>query len=441
MFIERRSLGDVMAETPELSVRGDWLCLNVEVTMAWPTSTQSFVFEGERVWLIPYTSDYYPGLALDKPPSISRDDAWALLHRALSLLAWTEGSGAMVAYMSRGDLPRMMERRSAGGTVVRHEFDLSDLPQLPDGRASLALALMREARGLNHPAYAFLTFFRALETALPSGHERGRWVTANIDRIQGHNAKAALRELRKSVIGDIGEHLRQSGRHAIAHARSDPVINPDDPRDAKRLGGERPIIEGLAVLAIEEKLGVQTKQTIWNEHLYELRGWKPVFGNRLIGSILRGEPPEEGAYVDAPVINVRLRKSTPFEPFERMLPVQATPDQCRVEMIYRSADGRLDLRFWLNFADERLLFDVDASIAIRDDGSAAAARNYQSLDRFLRDYYANGELQIWNAETSVLMSRCDAFMPFNCFLDFDAANAAIARWAPIIAERELAEAK
>jgi hypothetical protein len=104
-------------------------------------------------------------------------------------------------------------------------------------------------------------------------------------------------------------HLRESSRHAIAHAQADPIINPDDPRDARRLRSELPIIEALGVLAIEQRLGIQSGHTIWKEHLYELRGWKPVFGAAIIAAVLAGEPVQEDPQIDAPVLNVRLRRS------------------------------------------------------------------------------------------------------------------------------------
>lgn len=40
-------------------------------------------------------------------------------------------------------------------------------PVIGNASGKLALAPMREGRGLNHPGYALLSFFRALETAIP----------------------------------------------------------------------------------------------------------------------------------------------------------------------------------------------------------------------------------------------------------------------------------
>jgi hypothetical protein len=392
-------------------------------------------FEDRKLWVMPHTTDHYPGLAINRPADLDRDDAWALLHRALSLLAWTEDSGAVVTSMSGGNLPRMMGLAKTGGIVIRDSFDLSDLPRIQDDRGRLALALMREGRGLNHPAYAFLSFFRVLEVAIPNGQARGAWVNDNLDNLQGP-AKEALQKLRETVEGDVGVHLRESGRHAIAHAKADPIINPDDPRDARRLHAELPIVQGLAVLAMDEHLGIQTSHAIWKQHLYELRGWKPVFGRERIAAVLAGEPPAEGEEIDAPIIDVRLRRSAPFPPLEGMKPLQAAFQNGTIEVVYQSTDGLVDLIFWLNFGEERLEFDIQRSIVARDDGSVGAAKNAKELRRFFRDYLLNGELQMWDAERGTLISRCDAFIPVNCMIDVDACNAAIAEWDPVIAERE-----
>jgi hypothetical protein len=441
MVLERRALNDILEETPALGVHGDWLCINIETDTAWPAEPQPFSMEGHSLWLMPHSTENYPGIAINRPSNLDRDSAWALLHRALSLIAWTQDAGAMVVHMSGGNLPRMMGKGETSSIVIRRSFDLTDLPQVQDQNGRLALALMREGRGLNHPAYGFLSFYKTLEAAIPEGRTRGRWVSDNIDTISGGRAKEALKSLRESVQGDIGEHLLESGRHAIAHAKSNPIINPDDPRDAERLRKELPIIEALAVLAIEQRLGVQTTATVWREHLYELRGWKSIFGDELIAGILAGDPTEGDEPVLPPILNVRLRRSPPYAPFERMNPLKAHFGSGRVDVVYRSADGLVDLIFGLNFIAERIEFDCDKSIVARDDGSAAAARNLQALERFFRDYFGNGELQMWNADTGALVSRCDAYMPVNCFLDIDAANAAIDERGNEVAKREQLEAE
>lgn len=435
------SLKESVAATPGLMVHGDWVCLSIDTRVAWPTKPQSFEFEGCEVWVIPLTTDHYPGLAANKPADMDRDDCFALLHRALSVLAWLQDSGAIVVHMSGGNLPRMMGRQQTTGNAIRDEFDLSDLPVIADASGKLALALIREGRGLNHPSYSFLSFFRALEAAIPSTPARSAWVTANIDRIDGHRAKDALDKLKASVPGDIGKHLTESGRHAIAHARSDPIINPDDPRDARRLEAERPIIEALAVLAIEDHLGIQTSHTAWRQHLYELRGWKRILPPAIIEASLLAEPPAVQSQIDLPQINFRLRRSDPFPLLEGMLPVHAGFSNQRVELVYRSVDGLAEIMFWLNFAEERLEFDLNESFKLFDDGSVEAAKNGKERCRFIWDYFGNGEIQIWDAEEGTLISRVGAYIPLNMMANLDGHVAELAEWDKFIADRQQVQAE
>ena len=53
-----------------------------------------------------------------------------------------------------GSLPNPMGREKQFGLSVCEQFELDYFPEVTDPKAQLALGLMREGRGLNHPAYA-----------------------------------------------------------------------------------------------------------------------------------------------------------------------------------------------------------------------------------------------------------------------------------------------
>jgi hypothetical protein len=80
----------------------------------------------------------------------------------------------------------------------------------------------------------------------------------------------------------------------------------------------------------------------------------------------------------------------------------------------------------LDLGNERLVFDLNQGLFGHDDGSVTAAEHRKEIQRFIRDYVLNGELQILNAETGALLSRKDAFSPVNCYPDLDICNAEIA---------------
>jgi hypothetical protein len=264
----------------ELAERGDWIVANIQTGVPWPVNAQKVMYRGCSFWILPVMRDYYPAIAMKVPPGKSRAECDELLMRFVSNLSWVVGDwGIMVDGIGGGTLPRPMGRdKWSGGFSIRDEFDLSYFPEQASEDALLALALMREGRGLNHAAYAFLSFFRILEVAFPNSKKRKAWVEANVTIVEGHGVKDALDGLANNGITDIGRHLFESGRCAVAHANRKPIIDPDKPDDLRRLSSELPIIRALAQKAIEDELGVETSQTVYRKHLYELAGFKEILG-------------------------------------------------------------------------------------------------------------------------------------------------------------------
>jgi hypothetical protein len=425
--LDIRSRQAVFESTPELLSRGEWVCLNIQPNVAWPVRPQSLHFFDQRIWIIPITIECYPGVAMRCPPGMTRDDAEGILYRLLSVISWRESCGIVVAHRSGGSLPHMMGLEKKSGFSIRDSFDFTDLicPQEDDPR--VALALMREARGLNHYGYAFLSYWRILELAFPKAGARVAWMQAALPTLSGQGVQDALASIAAEGVTDVCRHLFGSGRCAIAHATGQPIINPDDPRDAARLLRELPLVREMATRAIEERFGIDTPMTEYRKHLYELRGWKERLGSQFVERILSGDQPKDGELVDLPLINVRLRESPPYLPLEDMKPAAVFVDGQLLELHYCTADNLMVVRFRLNFAEERLLFDVTNGLYLHDDSSVTAAEYQREVQRFLRDYFLNGVLQMWDTDNGALLSRLDAFIPVNCMVDLDACNAGIAK--------------
>lgn len=435
MRIDIKNLSEIRDETPAFQKGGDWKIINIEPRMAWPTKAQNFEFDGEDVWIIPVTKDAFPGLAI-RNSGVNSEETYALLYRALSLLAWLEDAGATVH--SRGGGRPFFPHYGTDNPprhITQSPFDLTDLPEVENPNAKLALALMREGRGLHHPGYSFLSFYRVIERAIPDGRDRGPWMAEAIDRLEDHRATEALARLRETFDGDVGMHLRNSNRNAVAHASGDVVANPDEPGDYSRLNQELPIIEWLAVAAINDFFGIQTKHAAWQQHLYELRGWKRLFGPDLLGLIRNGQEPPAGQTIDLPEIDLRLRRSEPFEGLDRMRPTGWAVYDRKIEVQYRSSDEYIHLRLLLDLEEERLRFDTANSLQLNDDGSAMAARAGKTIARFLQDYFLNGELQVWDSDDGSLISKCDAFLPVNVMFNPDRAKAELDAWDAEIVRR------
>jgi len=411
---------------PELRRGGKWVCLNIEPTFPWPVRPQSVKFGGQTLWLIPLTQEDHPGVAIRRPPEMAQEDAESLLYRFLSVIAWRQDAGIVVAHRTGGSMPFMMGLNRKVGFAIRDEFDFTELICPEEEGPRIALALMREARSLNHHGYAFLSYWRVLELAFTKSRERVAWMEATLPTLDGPGIKEAKESIAAQGVKNICSHLFESGRCAIAHATGKPVINPDDPRDALRLYRELPLVREMAVRAVEERFGIATRSTEYREHLYELRGWKEVLGEQLMGAVAAGTERALGESVDLPLIHVRLRTNPPYKPFERMTPKSIEQQGNELLLIYATEDRLMEIRFWLAPAEERLKFEIFDGIYGSDNGSLASAEYKQESLRFYRDYMLNGELQMWNAETGALLSRLDAYLPVNMMLNLEDCNAGIA---------------
>lgn len=423
---------------PELASAGRWICVGIQPTTAWPVCAQPVAFAGHRIWIVPLTQEDDPGVAMKLTDDMHQDEAESILYRFLSVLSWRENSGIVVSYRTGGGIVRMMGRRSEFRGATRDQFDFTEIICPEAEQPRIALALVREARSLNHYGYAFLSYWRVLELAFPVRNDLNAWMIATLPTLTGQGVEQAIEGIGIQDIGKIQMHLYVSSRCAVAHAASRPIVNPDDPRDARRLYGELPIVRELALRAIEERFGIDTPSTEYRKHRYELRGWKEVLGPELIANVLAGAAPPDGDMVDLPLINVRLRENPPYHPLENMVPSYVVTGVGGVDLEYRSHDRLTAIRFRLNFADERLNFDVSNGLFGGEDGSVLAAEYRRETRRFIRDYMLNGELQIWNAETGALLSRCDAFIPVNCMVDLDGCNANIAAAQAEVEAREMA---
>ena len=420
----------------ELAEHGDWIVATVQTREVWPANSQKVSYRGESLWIMPVMKDRFPAVAMKVPSGKSRSECERLLMRFLSNLAWVENAGYLVDGVGGGSLPNPMGRAKETGFAICDEFDLSYFPEPASDKALLAMALMREGRGLNHPGYSFLSFYRVLEVALGKGGKTQiAWINDQLARGIDHRAADALDKLRKQNIADIGAHLYESGRCAMAHAAEEPIIDPDDPAAARRLWSERPIMLALAERAIEEKLGVETSLTVWSKHLYELEGFKKILGPDLVDHLVRGVPVTEERMVEIPDISVEIRRQPAYAPLSNLTIKGLRHDGNILAMHYGSNDGLIDFRFRLDFANERLNFDIFSDIGQKDSGTAESAEAIAECSRFFRDYFGNGQLRIVSADSGELISRKDAFIPVNMYQDIDGANADIARWRQAAADR------
>jgi hypothetical protein len=424
----------------ELAQHGEWIVANISTGSFWPVGSQKVHWRGVDIWIMPVMKGFYPAVAMMVPSGKSRAECEVLVMRFISMLSWVEEKGFSVegGGLGGGNLPRTMGREKERGFVICSEFDLSYFPEVTDPDAMLALALMREGRGINHVGYSFLSFYKILETAFPKDNKRIAWIAASIASLSGFGVKEALDGIKAQGITspeEIGAHLFKSGRCAMAHGARKPIIDPDNPVDLRRLGSELPIVRALATKAIEEIFGVETRGTNFRKHLYELEGFKEILGPEIVSGMQNGAPLTDQRTVDIPDISMRIRRKENYPPLEGLRCKHLGYTGKQVHMHFESLRGEVEVDFSLDFENERIAFDIFGGIGVRDTGTAESAERVYEVNRFMHDYFGNGQLHIVAADTGKLIGRKDAYIPINMYFDGDGAASLLAEWKAIAEQR------
>ena len=214
-----------------------------------------------------------------------------------------------------------------------------------------------------------------------------------------------------------------------------PTVDPENVDDMERLSKDLPLVRAMAAHVIEIELNVKSQYSVRREHLYELAGFRKIFDAEIIAQITSGDKPDETKVVDIPTMNVQIRGKSPYGPLTNMEPVRVGYENGIVHLVLQSSDKRGQIGFRLDFSQERLHFEISEDLVYRDDGSPESADFIADIKRFFRDYFGNGKLQVYNADTGALISRKDAYVPMNMWLDFEASERDIAYWRKLAGHR------
>jgi hypothetical protein len=433
----------------DLAAIGNWVVANVRSSVAWPLQVEVVEFRGHLIFLVPQstttvvadgsTMTMYPFAAVNLPAGTVFRDGRQILSHFLSSLSWVEGGGITVEHWSGGSRAHPMgENRMAG--LVASQFELDYLPDPADQRSRWALAFYREGLSLerSNVAYATLSFFKILNIVASTGRRQKDWINSNLSDFDLNNRikleiEGRVTELKGSGVTDIGEYLYASCRCAVAHAGMNPTVDPENLDDMERLSKDLPLIRAMAARVIENELNIKSQHTLWREHLYELDGLKQIFGAEIIAQVTTGDKLDETKMVDIPAMSVQIQGKAPYGPLTNMNPVRAGYESTVVHLVLETPDKRGQIGFRLDFSQERLHFELSEDLMYKDDGTPESAEAVADIKRFSRDYFGNGRLHIYNADTNTLISRKDAYLPMNMWLDFEASEREIAYW------RKLAE--
>lgn len=229
-----------------------WLQIGVKGSAIWPERETEIEFGGYKLLLKPAKKDTEQSVHINLI-GISQEEALTLINRFLSALSWCDDQPMENIYGWSGNpvpVPVPRAARALGSSIA---FPFGRTVEVSD-EAKLALALYREARSINSVPYEFLGYFKILnifwndkfqKTGTSKYNELIDGIRITLPQITCHLAKERIGKLSLEQ-ADLATYLYESGRCAVAHAYSKPLVDPDNIKDLHRLSSDMWIIKAIA---------------------------------------------------------------------------------------------------------------------------------------------------------------------------------------------------
>ena len=412
---------------------GEWTVASLQQSIGWAQKPITIDYAGRTFLLLPEDEQNLPAIATLGEHAVCRR---AILEFA-SALAWSSGGSVAVESWTGGSQIYRTSKRPIVGQITAQFFHIDYLPHPADPNHRLALALFHEGSTLIyvHVAYSFLSFYKIVNLVSgPQGPAQMGWINARKPAMRHHRAKERLAELQK-VGEDIGKYIYQSCRCAIAHAGDprNPVIDPHNIDDERRLRSDLPLIITLAEIAIEE-MGIKTSQSVYREHRYELSGFEQFFTPESVQVLKAGGTPTTVDIQLPKRISLRMWGHAMYPPLEDMTPVSVEVGDGAIAIKCMLREKGYDANVVLDFPNYRLKAEVHGKEGLKDDGSAEFAETTLEIERFFWDWNGNGCLEVW-ADGTECLGRREAFLPVNVIMDHKAYEERVAALKAEIAKR------
>jgi hypothetical protein len=237
-----------------------WMNLGVSGQAGWPREQCEVCFGGAQLVLMPRTEDTMASVHIEVS-KLDHVDAMTLVNRFLSLLSWCEGQPLINHYGWSGNPVPVAVRAQNPVRSVSEHFVFAREP-LGEQRQRLALALYREGNNLNSVPYQFLSYFKILNIFWRGGKEIKKELASILPEITDARCRERIAAITNAG-DDPAEYLYRHGRCAVAHAYSDPLVDPDDASDVRRLSEDLPVIRAVAEHLISTELNIS--RCLWED--------------------------------------------------------------------------------------------------------------------------------------------------------------------------------
>lgn len=378
-----------------------WLTAACSASIAWPQDDVRINYDGD---------DYFLRGVRDRNghrsnPAISmrcahghENEVMGKIFRFASILGWYKRGYVDVGGYVTGTHPILYSEPQSRASLLaggKYGFDCNYLPLVRDERTRRALAFWREGARLRHihTGYAFLSFFKVIESQFDKSAARVAWIAAALSDLEG-NAAERVKEL-SAVVADVGKHIYDSGRSAIAHAQfSDGRGDPDVPEDRRRLELDLAVIEALARVYIADELQVPDDMQVYQmrDRLEPLDSFVPGEARQALRSKLHVSRRHVGLHG----ITVGLAH-WPQPPVPTFAELSLRVRKVRDGWVFARASnssGTVSIGFGLDFSSGRAHIDFD-ELDYSVSADPSTVEDAVAVVELRKQVIGNGRMELW----------------------------------------------
>lgn len=409
----------------KLRSRRGWLTAGVASSIPWPSSDVCVLYAGDEYFLRGTERG-------DKrsPPCITvackddgADEAIAKVYRFTSMLSWFAGGYVDASGYVWGSHPILYSGRtvySSIGIAGEKSFNCNHMPIVDQEHVRKALAFWREGRRLDqvHDSYAFLSFYKVIESQFSDGRKKREWIIANIDKLTDRAAKRVA-ELRATGI-DVSDHLFHSGRCAVAHASLEgEIIDPDIPVDRRRLSADLVIMEELARIYIRDELRVPDSRSLYQTR-DRLEPWTPLLPPTVLEILKQGGTPDDASALTGRIVAIGLWPDGPIPGLERMTMHVDEVNSGIVKIVLINERKTLLLVFYLDYRSGRVHTNLEDGGLLHGENKPDE-NDVKAYATFFYKVFSNGIAELTCEDYEPI--DCEVVFPVNMMMTMSAQQA------------------
>ena len=406
----------------------------VASSIPWPSFDMCVEYAGDEYFLRGSEREGKPS-----PPCITIacngeadvDAAIGKIYRFTSILSWFKGGYVDVSGYIWGSHPTLYGGRtvySSVGIAGAKSFNCNHMPVVEGENVRKALAFWREGQRLDdvHDSYAFLSFYKVIESQFHDGRERAKWITSHIDQLTDRAAKRVA-ELRAACV-DVSEHLFESGRCAVAHASLEgEIVDPDVPADRKRLSADLVIMEELARIYIRDELKVPDSRSLYRTR-NRLAPWDKLLPAETLDTLRKGGTPTDVSGLNGLTVAIGLWPDGPIRGLDQSTMHVDAVENGVIKVVLLSERQTILLVFFVDYRSGQV------QTSLEDGGLLYGVNKPDENDvrayaTFFYNVFGNGIAELTCGDCEPV--DCEVVIPVNVMMNMSAEDAIEASYSQI----------